>query len=206
MYVGHLQECFSKQVQTEGSPQKSFSRKIFSLSHMWQLICFSYKTTWPLFETTTFRWLVFCPWMLDCRETSFNEFNISIIANEFRCSECSKLLPTERLLREHVRYHRLVFTCPHCPIDEEGRGRCFPNTHSLGTHISYCHSESRPFPCPETDCSYSAKSQTDLSKHLEVHANTLWYCCEVGFMQLFSIWIVWLCGLDCLNTQPDFYQ
>ncbi|XP_057373013.1 histone H4 transcription factor-like [Daphnia carinata] len=101
-------------------------------------------------------------------------------ANEFRCSECSKLLPTERLLREHVRYHRLVYTCSHCPIDEEGRGRSFPNTHSLGTHISYCHSESRPFPCPETDCSYSAKSQTDLSKHLEVHANTLWYCCEVS--------------------------
>lgn len=106
-------------------------------------------------------------------------FTSCIIANEFRCSECNKLLPTERLLREHVRYHRLVYTCSHCPVDAEGRGRSFPNTHSLATHISYCHSQSRPFPCPETDCSYSAKSQTDLSKHLEVHANTLWYCCEV---------------------------
>lgn len=108
-----------------------------------------------------------------------NQLDFFNVANEFRCSECSKLLPTERLLREHVRYHRLVYTCSHCPIDEEGRGRSFPNTHSLATHISYCHSQSRPFPCPETDCNYSAKSQTDLTKHLEVHANTLWYCCEV---------------------------
>lgn len=106
--------------------------------------------------------------------------NYVFIANEFRCSECDKLLPTERLLREHVRYHRLVYTCPHCPIDEQGRGRSFPNTHLLTSHISYCHSDTRPFPCTEPHCTYSAKTQTDLNKHLEVHANTLWYYCEVS--------------------------
>lgn len=101
-------------------------------------------------------------------------------ANEFRCSECNKLLPTERLLREHVRYHRLVFTCPHCPMDADGNGRSFSSTHSLASHVAYAHSQSRPFPCPQTDCTYSAKSQADLSKHLEIHANTLWYGCEVS--------------------------
>lgn len=108
------------------------------------------------------------------------------LANEFRCSECSKLLPTERLLREHVRYHRRVFTCTHCPMDEDGNGRTFSNTHSLASHIAYCHSETRPFPCPESDCSYSAKTQTDLTKHMEVHTNQIFYYCEVFFFVSFS--------------------
>ena len=112
-------------------------------------------------------------------------------ANEFRCSECSKLLPTERLLREHLRYHRMIHTCPHCPVDEEGRGKTFSNTNALNSHIAYCHSDARPFPCTEPDCKYSAKSQTDLSKHLEVHANTLWYYCEVSqLIKLLSVELI----------------
>jgi len=101
-------------------------------------------------------------------------------ANEFRCCECKKLLPTERLLREHMRYHRSDFICPHCPADGDIKKRSFTSTHSLASHINYCHSDLRPFACTEPECNYSAKSQTDLNRHIEVHDNTLWYCCEVS--------------------------
>jgi len=63
-------------------------------------------------------------------------------------------------------------------MDQDGNGRTFSNTHSLSSHIAYCHSETRPFPCPESGCIYSAKSQTDLTKHIEVHTNAIFYVCE----------------------------
>ena len=112
---------------------------------------------------------------------SFQKILIALIdsANEFCCCECKKLLPTERLLREHMRYHRSDFICPHCPVDDDTQKRSFSSAHSLATHINYCHSELRPFTCTEPECNYSAKSQTDLNRHIEVHDNTLWYCCEV---------------------------
>ncbi len=101
------------------------------------------------------------------------------IANEFRCSECNKLLPTERMLRDHMRYHRLEHVCSHCPTDKDGVGRSFSNAHALASHVAYCHSQQRPFPCPEPSCAYAAKTQADLSKHVDTH-NTLWYGCEVS--------------------------
>ena len=103
-----------------------------------------------------------------------------LLANQFRCSGCNKLFASDRLLRKHSTNHRRELTCPHCPVDEEGRGRCFAKPNDLKKHIDHVHSESRPFPCPETDCNYSAKTKSDLTQHIEAHTKKLWYFCEVS--------------------------
>ena len=115
-----------------------------------------------------------------------------LLANQFPCSGCSKLFASERLLRQHVANNSHRFTCSHCPVDEEGGGRCFSNSSHLKEHIDYVHSESRPFPCPEINCNYSAKSKSNLARHIEAHAKKLLYFCEVSstvfFLMFHQYW------------------
>lgn len=88
------------------------------------------------------------------RQTPMDEQN-------YQCSHCHKRLPSERLLKDHMRHHVNHYRCPYCDMT------C-PSPSSLDTHMKYRHLEKKPFMCDF--CTYSCKSQTDLRKHLHVHA------------------------------------
>lgn len=78
----------------------------------------------------------------------------------FQCSYCLKFYPTEKFLREHVKFHVFRYKCNKCEMSCESKA-------SLVKHIAYRHLSSRPFPCQF--CSHGAKSQQDLESHMTVH-------------------------------------
>ncbi|XP_034943926.1 histone H4 transcription factor [Chelonus insularis] len=87
---------------------------------------------------------------------------ISIEVQGFQCSYCTKFYPTERILREHMRFHVFKYKCNKCDMSCESPA-------SLAKHIRYRHVSSRPFHCQL--CSHSTKSQQDLDSHMTVHTN-----------------------------------
>lgn len=109
--------------------------------------------------------VVACP---DCgslfaSNTKFHDHcrrQISIEVQGFQCSYCLKFYPTEKFLREHVKFHVFKYKCNKCEMSCESKA-------GLVKHITYRHSSSRPFRCEF--CSHSAKSLQDLDSHMTVH-------------------------------------
>ena len=83
---------------------------------------------------------------------------------------CSKKFGLERLLRDHMRQHVNHYKCPLCDMT-----CAFPA--NLRHHIQFKHSEYRPHCCPR--CPYMAKTQYDLTKHLNNHELEESYECNV---------------------------
>jgi uncharacterized C2H2 Zn-finger protein len=83
------------------------------------------------------------------------------------CSICKKSYATARLLKEHTRKHINTKQCPHCPMT------C-TNQSSLMYHITYRHSDVRPYTCAL--CQSSFKTEYSLSEHLVTHGSAPFQC------------------------------
>lgn len=66
------------------------------------------------------------------------------LVQSYQCSQCSKLFPTERLLRDHMRAHVNHYKCSMCDMT------C-PKPSILAKHIRYRHLNERPFKCDHCD-------------------------------------------------------
>ncbi len=106
------------------------------------------------------------------------------VESGLKCSYCQKTFPTERLLRDHMRSHINTFQCPLCTMT------C-PSATSMNKHMTYRHSEERPYACPyveeeDVGCDYTAKTQHDLDKHLRnVHYAENVFKCNKGCNKMF---------------------
>jgi len=89
--------------------------------------------------------------------------------NAVKCAYCTKLFPTERLLRDHTRSHINQFKCPMCDMT------C-PSPSNLVSHMSYRHFQVKSFACPKKGCPYKAKTDGDLQKHCRTHLNPSYAC------------------------------
>ena len=89
------------------------------------------------------------------RQTTANVFDPNLV-----CSFCQKYLPSERLLREHVRRHVNTLKCPHCDLTCNTPSR-------LTQHIRFRHMEIKPHECPL--CHKKFKTSYSLSDHVELH-------------------------------------
>jgi len=88
----------------------------------------------------------------------------------FQCSHCVKHFCSERLLRDHMRFHVNHVKCPHCDMTTTGRAQ-------LALHIKHRHTNSRDHHCSQ--CKAAFVTQSDLRKHEEVHVAGCQYACQV---------------------------
>ncbi|XP_014244558.1 histone H4 transcription factor [Cimex lectularius] len=77
-----------------------------------------------------------------------------------QCNYCFSYLPSERLLRDHMRQHVHHYKCNFCGMTCHTPG-------ILKRHIKYRHTPSRKYACPL--CSSKCKTHTDLRQHLLRH-------------------------------------
>uniref|UniRef100_A0A8C4WV16 Histone H4 transcription factor n=1 Tax=Eptatretus burgeri TaxID=7764 RepID=A0A8C4WV16_EPTBU len=89
----------------------------------------------------------------------------------FKCSHCSKIFSSERILRDHMRHHINHYKCPFCDMT------C-PAPSALRNHMKFRHSTNKPFKCAL--CDHGCKNQTDLRKHLETHSAHPVYRCDIA--------------------------
>merc|ERR1712166_10131 len=77
-------------------------------------------------------------------------------------SGCNEAFASLAHLQRHQRFHDPTrkFECSIC-------GHRFIDQATLSTHIRYTHSDDRPYECSQPGCSYSCKSQSDLTKHVQ---------------------------------------
>ncbi|XP_011154415.1 histone H4 transcription factor isoform X1 [Harpegnathos saltator] len=118
--------------------------------------------------------IVACP---DCgvmfaSKTKFHihcQRQIPLDVQGFRCSHCKKFYPTERILRDHMRFHVFNYKCSLCDMSCESPA-------SLAKHVRYRHVTTRTFPCQL--CTHAAKSQQDLDYHMTVHTDGPNFFCQ----------------------------
>ncbi|CAG9814008.1 unnamed protein product [Phaedon cochleariae] len=85
---------------------------------------------------------------------------ISMELQTYQCSQCLKLFPTERLLRDHMRSHINHYKCTMCDMT------C-PKPSVLAKHIRFKHVKDKPYKCTECDKSFVAKH--NLNTHMVTH-------------------------------------
>lgn len=91
---------------------------------------------------------------------------------KFKCDECGKYFPTERLLKNHADIHILHVPCPRCPAK-------FSTPAIMTSHLRRVHLKVRPVLC--TQCEYRTYTVTELKKHMIRHsARRLFRCDEFG--------------------------
>ncbi|XP_014674356.1 PREDICTED: histone H4 transcription factor-like isoform X2 [Priapulus caudatus] len=88
----------------------------------------------------------------------------------YQCSHCAKKFASERLLKDHMRYHVNHYKCPFCDMT------C-PAPTTLRLHIKYRHTDHKPFAC--IYCEHCCKSSADLRRHMETHNEGNNYRCDV---------------------------
>ncbi|XP_014484535.1 PREDICTED: histone H4 transcription factor [Dinoponera quadriceps] len=152
--------------------------------------------------------IVACP---DCgvtfaSKTKFHahcQRQIPLEVQGFRCSHCKKFYPTEKILRDHMRFHVFNYKCSLCDMSCESPA-------SLAKHVRYRHVSTRTFQCQL--CSHAAKSQQDIDTHMTVHTDgPNFFCQEEGchytckgpytldrhFERAHSMVIRWYCCHEC---------
>lgn len=78
----------------------------------------------------------------------------------FKCTDCDKICLSSTLLYEHRRVHIKNFECKICKKTEHSLS-------ALKAHITYRHSDLRPYACQF--CESKFKSKSDLRKHINIH-------------------------------------
>ncbi|XP_018319496.1 histone H4 transcription factor-like isoform X2 [Agrilus planipennis] len=87
----------------------------------------------------------------------------------YQCSQCTKMFPSERLLKDHIRSHVNHYKCPMCDMT------C-PKPSSLATHIRFRHFSERPVTC--SLCEHRCVNKQDLLQHMLVHCSKSLFECE----------------------------
>ncbi|XP_076145465.1 histone H4 transcription factor-like isoform X2 [Alosa pseudoharengus] len=93
----------------------------------------------------------------------------TIEAQNFQCSHCFKYLPTERLLRDHMKNHVNPYKCSLCDMT------C-PSPSAVKNHMKFRHSTEKPHRCEL--CEYSCKREFDLLRHFDKHNREPAYHCD----------------------------
>jgi len=131
----------------------------------WSNCSFKAKTTFKLkdhLKSHSAERTVGCPecgGLFASRSKFFDHCTRQYSTRQFKCSYCQKSQSTERLLRDHMRSHINKLQCRLC-------NDVFVSATAMNKHITYRHTDERPFICPEDTCDYMAKTQNDLNKHL----------------------------------------
>lgn len=86
-----------------------------------------------------------------------------------QCTHCSRFYPSERILRDHMRHHVNHYKCQFCDMT------C-PTPHILANHIRHRHIDEKPFACEH--CSYRAKTQYNMRRHMSTHSTEKNFVCE----------------------------
>ncbi|KAG5669229.1 hypothetical protein PVAND_017121 [Polypedilum vanderplanki] len=88
----------------------------------------------------------------------------------FKCAECKKLYPTEKLLNDHIRVHVNKYQCSICGLSVQKKS-------VLARHIRYRHVTDKSFACDE--CDYKGTTKRDLDSHSNRHKKGDFYKCDV---------------------------
>ncbi|XP_065226954.1 histone H4 transcription factor [Planococcus citri] len=86
-----------------------------------------------------------------------------------RCQYCLRYFSSERLLRDHMRYHINSYKCSFCDMT------CSTPA-TLANHVRYRHLNEKPFRC--TECPFTSKSAEDSNAHMATHDAEPRYQCE----------------------------
>nr|XP_023029867.1 histone H4 transcription factor [Leptinotarsa decemlineata] len=81
----------------------------------------------------------------------------------YQCSQCLKLFPSERLLRDHIRSHINHYKCTMCDMT------CSKPS-LLAKHIRFKHVKDKPYTCSECDKTFVAKYNLDT--HMKIHEDS----------------------------------
>ncbi|VEN59881.1 unnamed protein product [Callosobruchus maculatus] len=85
----------------------------------------------------------------------------------YQCSQCLKLFPTERLLREHTRSHINHYKCQMCNMTCATPSR-------LAEHIRFRHLDMKPYKCDQCDKAF--KTKYNLATHIKTHGEDAESC------------------------------
>lgn len=113
-----------------------------------------------------------CGGLFSNRTRFFDHCRRQVIETEevnFVCDVCMKAFSTARLLRDHIKSHINTYRCPNCEMS------C-SSPSALNAHILYRHSKDKPYPCQQ--CSHSAKTYSDLVRHVKIHSKPIYRCEE----------------------------
>ncbi|KAL7012723.1 hypothetical protein ACKWTF_015005 [Chironomus riparius] len=83
----------------------------------------------------------------------------------FKCTECIKFYPSEKLLKDHARSHVNKYQCSICGLSCQKQS-------VLARHIRYRHVSNKPYACKK--CSYKGTTKRDLDSHAKpkiLHSN-----------------------------------
>lgn len=90
-----------------------------------------------------------------------------------QCDVCKQMFLTSRLRDEHRRIHCSTYQCELCDFLTR-------SSDALVKHVTYRHSDKRPFPCQFCDSTF--KFKRDLRKHLFIHnSENCFQCPECSF-------------------------
>ncbi|KAJ8958907.1 hypothetical protein NQ318_019675 [Aromia moschata] len=136
-----------------------------------------YSSQYKLAEhvrTHTKERIVACPTCctLFSNKTKFNDHRKRQLATNlqsYQCSQCLKLFPSERLLRDHMRAHINHYKCNMCDMT------C-PKPSILAKHIRFKHVKFKPYKC--THCPKAFIDKQNLDTHLKTHSSVKSMKCE----------------------------
>ncbi|XP_056642311.1 histone H4 transcription factor isoform X1 [Diorhabda sublineata] len=95
-----------------------------------------------------------------CDHRKRQKTQLSTALQTYQCSQCVKLFPTERLLRDHMRSHVNHYKCTMCDMT------CSKPS-VLAKHIRFKHIDFKPYRCPNCDKRFVEKY--NLNTHLKIH-------------------------------------
>lgn len=95
-----------------------------------------------------------------CDHRRRQKTQLSTALQTYQCSQCVKLFPTERLLRDHIRSHVNHYKCTMCDMT------CSKPS-ILAKHIRFKHIDFKPYKCSKCDKRFVEKY--NLNTHLKTH-------------------------------------
>ncbi|CAH1115678.1 unnamed protein product [Psylliodes chrysocephalus] len=153
-------------VHIKNNPKVAKAKEVIDCC--WKGCNTSYSTQTKLMEHVrihTKEKVVACPicGRLFSSKTKFCDHRKRQLSSElqsYQCSQCLKMFPTERLLRDHMRSHINHYKCTMCDMT------C-PKPSILAKHIRFKHVKYKPYKCLE--CGKSFVEKHNLNTHLRTH-------------------------------------
>ncbi|CAH2010054.1 unnamed protein product [Acanthoscelides obtectus] len=168
------------EIHVNANPRVANEKKNEIISCDWAGCKQRFATKYKLAEhlrTHTHEKIICCPTCstLFANKTKFVDHRkrqLSEHLQSYQCSQCLKLFPTERLLREHTRSHINHYKCQMCNMTCATPSR-------LAEHIRFRHLDMKPFKCNECDKTF--KTKYILATHIKTHGGESEVCGHCNF-------------------------